>query len=82
LGWSFVFDRSVDRVVCVTRRYAAPQDLSSVFPAVSTERRESRGAAALRRPLDAHRVLIGFGSQQLVLMRPEAVKQFLPWLAA
>lgn len=79
-GWSFVFETMGERVVCVTRRFSAPQDLSQVFPPVATERKESRGAAALVRSLDANRVLIGIGSQQLVLMRPTVVKRFFPWV--
>ena len=77
---SLVFDASGQRALCITRRFAFPQDLSEMFPSGQTTSLESRGPGARFRELDPQRVLVGIGQYQLVLVRTAALKRFLPWI--
>ena len=81
-AWSLVTDSSTGSPLCITRRFIIPQDFGVLFPPDHSRRHYSRGAVASVRHLDANRVLIGIGRQQLILIRNTAVPRFFPWLAA
>jgi hypothetical protein len=76
---SLVFDALGQSTLCVTRRFALPQDFSALFPAANTACLESRGPRTQFRKLDEQRALVGIGQYQLVLVRVTALKRFFPW---
>ncbi len=80
-AWSFVFSLATDQPLCVTRRFALPQDLRELFPENLAHVQQGRGQTARVRALDSGRVLVGIGSQQVLLIKPPALKRFLPWIS-
>ncbi len=80
-AWSFVFDLATDQPLCVTRRFDLPQNMREFFPDGQTRLQQGRGQTARVRTLDPGRLLIAIGSQQMVLIKPPALRRFLPWIS-
>jgi hypothetical protein len=78
---SLVFDTATENLVCLTRRFVLPQDFSLLFPPQATIRQACRRAVAQVRRLDNERVLVGLGTQQLILVRTDALGRFFPWMS-